>query len=189
MKRAILLVGALGIAAHAHAQQPRAAPQPASDTAAAHVHMEAQAPPPAAPQGRRPRGGPAPSTRWPAPDAADRGAVERRHPGRHPRTRRPRAQGVAAAWRVGRHQDEGRHRAEGLGRLSGAAEQDRRRARHSRHLRHARPSARGGRPARAGRIHRHRSRLPLRQGPERRRFRFPRHRREPGDHVAELRPT
>jgi len=51
MKRAILLVGALGLAAHAHAQQPGPAPQPASDTAAAHVHMEAQAPPPAAPQG------------------------------------------------------------------------------------------------------------------------------------------
>jgi carboxymethylenebutenolidase len=51
MKRAILLVGALGIAAQAHAQQPRAAQQPASDSAAAHVHMEAQAPPPAAPQG------------------------------------------------------------------------------------------------------------------------------------------
>jgi carboxymethylenebutenolidase len=50
MRRAILLVGALGLAAQAHAQQP--APDPGS----AHVHMEAQAPPAAAPS----QGPPAP---------------------------------------------------------------------------------------------------------------------------------
>ena len=121
----------------------------------------------------------------PAPDAADRGAMERCDPGRHRRTRRAGAQGIAAAWRVGRHQDDGRHGAEILGRLSGAAEQDRRRARDSRHPRYARHPARGRRSARAGRIHRHRAGLPLRQGPERRRHRLARHWRRPGDPVPD----
>jgi carboxymethylenebutenolidase len=52
MRRAILLLGALGIAAQAHAQPPAAAPQAATDASTEHAHMQAapaaptQAPPP-----------------------------------------------------------------------------------------------------------------------------------------------
>ena len=144
----------------------------ATPALAQHVHDQG---PPGAPQrGGRPQ---TPPIDVPWNDA---------HSGRHRRSRRARAQGVAAPRRVGRHQDGRRHGAQVAGSsirngttkagvvlvihdIRGMADL----------------AARRRRSARAGRLHRHRAGLSVRQGTERRRHRIARHRRRPGDSGAD----
>ena len=84
MKRVMLFVAAMMIAAPALAQ---------------HVHEDAQAAPQAGPPAGAPGGGQAPQA--PPIDVPWNDAI----PGGNRRSRRTRAQGVAAPRRVGRHQD------------------------------------------------------------------------------------
>ena len=199
MRRAILLAGALGIAAHAHAQQPTAAPQPASNPAAAHVHMDAQAPPPAT----APQGPPAPGGGPGAGPGAQRGGQPQTPPIEVPwndaipaGTPEHAARALKESPRHGEWVDI--KMTDGTALKSWVVYPERPNKAGVVLVIHdirgmARHPARGRRSARAGRIHRHRAGLPFRQGTERRRHRLARHWRgqairtlTPDDVVARL---